>query len=407
MELLNWVLLALSTIVIISYGFDVLAHHSRIPSVVLLILCGLIARIVMDYINIKIPLLNLILPIIGTLGLILIVLEGALDLKIGVDNREVIARSFISAFLGIVLTGIAIATVIKYLFNTEWQQAWLYAVPLSVISSAVAIPAASNLAPKLKEFVVYESSLSDILGVLLFYIVLTGQGGFGLQAVTSVGTIGLSLLLGASSALLLYWLISRLESHVRFVPLIAGIALLYALGKILHLAPLIIVMVAGLMLNNMGLFHRYSFVRKIHRFNFREELDTFKHLVAEATFVVRTFFFVLLGYSTHIIELMDIYAWLLALVLLIFSLLPRAAIIYSCTKPRQLEPLIWFGPKGLITILLILTIPADQQITNFPASAVMLIILISAFLLTYGNIRYKKLNATEEQQNQPTPNTEE
>ncbi len=82
MELLNWILLALSGIIIVSYLFDAFAHHSRIPSVVLLIFSGILLRIVLDYFGFSIPLLDMLLPIIGTLGLILIVLEGALDLKV-------------------------------------------------------------------------------------------------------------------------------------------------------------------------------------------------------------------------------------------------------------------------------------------------------------------------------------
>ena len=42
----------------------------------------------------------------------------------------------------------------------------IYSIPLSIISSAVAIPSAASLLKHQKEFVIYESTFSDILGVI-------------------------------------------------------------------------------------------------------------------------------------------------------------------------------------------------------------------------------------------------
>jgi len=390
MDLMSWVLLALCSIVVLSYLFDVIAQQIRIPSVVLLIVFGILARIVLDYFNFKIPLLNVLLPIIGTLGLILIVLEGALDLSITKDNYGLIGRASLSSILGIMISGGLIAGLLHSIFQIDWRTAWLYATPMAVISSAVAIPAAKSLSTKLREFVIYESSLSDIFGVLLFYSLLSGYGDFGNRAFLSVGNFIVSIGIGVIFAIILYWLINKIEAHVRFVPMIAGIALVYAISKLLHLAPLVIVMVVGLLLNNFLLLRKAPFFAKIYTPEFSEELDIFKHLVAEATFVVRTFFFVLLGYSTQLLDLTNIYVWLLAIAAIAACLIPRAAIIFACNGGKKdLEPLIWFAPKGLITILLILSIPKAEKIEALPGGTVMLLVLISAFLLTYGLMRYK------------------
>lgn len=390
MEILNWILLALSGIIIVSYLFDAVAKRSRIPSVVLLIFSGILLRVLLDYFGFTIPLLDVLLPIVGTLGLILIVLEGALDLKISRDNLGLIGRAATCSLLGLLITGGLIATVIHHTFAVDWNQALLYAIPMAVISSAVAIPAAASLSPKLREFVIYESSMSDILGVLLFYTLLDGNGNFGMEALTSVGEIGISLIIGFVSAIALYWLISRIEAHVRFVPMIAGIALLYAAAKLLHLAPLVIVMMAGLILNNVILVKPLPLVRRIRSYNFGEDLDTFKHLVAEATFVIRTFFFVLLGYSTLITDLIGNQVWMITSAVVACYIIPRIVILYFCTDDKRIEPLLWFAPKGLITILLIFSIPKTQLIDGFPHGTFMLLVLMSALLLTYGNLRYGK-----------------
>ena len=411
MDLLNWTLLALCSIVIVSYLFDVIAQRLRVPAVVLLILSGMTARILLDYMGLKIPLLHVILPIIGTLGLILIVLEGALDLSITKNNMGLIGRASASSLLGLLITGGVIAALFHLCFQTDWRIAWIYAIPLAVISSAVAIPAAANLAPKLREFVIYESSLSDIFGVLIFYGLISGQGGFGNRALALAGNFGVSIGIGLLAASLLYWLITRIKAHVRFIPMIAGIALIYAASKIFHLAPLVIVMTVGLFLNNFLLLRPIPFFKKVYSPEFSEELITFKHLVAEATFVVRTFFFVLLGYSTQLVDLAHWQVWLLAIACLGATIVPRLGIIYAFAGGKKnLNPLLWFAPKGLITILLILSIPAQDTITAFPSGTVMLLVLMSAFLLTYGVVRYHSNTEAEEstdiKTNEPVTNPE-
>ena len=52
------------------------------------------------------------------------------------------------------------------------------------------------------------------------------------------------------AALALFYFINQLDGHVRFLPLIAGLVCLYAVGKELHLSPLILVLVCGLLINN-------------------------------------------------------------------------------------------------------------------------------------------------------------
>ena len=54
-------------------------------------------------------------------------------------------------------------------------------------------------------------------------------------------------LAAAVAALALYYFINQLVGHVRFLPLLAGLVCLYAIGKELHLSPLIIVLVCGLL----------------------------------------------------------------------------------------------------------------------------------------------------------------
>lgn len=378
----EWVLVGLSAVVLVAYLFDFACRLFRIPSVVVLLFVGMGLRAGADVLNWNLDLPTALLPILGTFGLILIVLEGALDLRLTRQATPLIARSALCAVLGVVLTGGLVAACMVFWLQAPVQAALTYAVPFAVISSAVAIPAAAALSQRLRDFVVYESSISDIVGVVIFYALLKEFSGLGPMLVTLAGELTLSVLVGLFVGLLIYMLIQRIDHHVRVLPMIFGITLLYGLGKLMSLSPLVMVLLVGLVLNNSQLLGK----RLQSGPAYERDLVAFKHLNAEFTFAVRSFFFVLLGFSTAVPELLEPDAWAVAGFVVASSLVPRWFLLRFVAREKD-EPLLWFAPRGLITVLLVLAIPAHLTVPGFPKAALMLVILIWALLLTYGSMR--------------------
>ncbi len=379
-----WAMVAISLIVLVAYLFDFLGRFIRVPAVVLLLFSGLGLRLLSDGLGWSLLLPADLLPILGTFGLILIVLEGALDLRLTRQAAPLILRSSASAVLGILLVGGALTGLFALWFEAPLQALMAHAMPLAVISSAVAIPAAAALAPRLREFVVYESSISDIVGVVLFYALIGDAAPLGSMLARLAGDVALSAIVGLAAGLLIYWLIQRIEHHVRVLPMIFGITLLYGLGKILHLAPLVMVLLVGLLLNNSQLLgHRLKSSP-----SYEQDLDAFKHLTAEFTFAVRSFFFVLLGFATAPADLLAPWAWGLAVLIVALSVILRWPVLRLVAREKT-EPLIWFAPRGLITVLLFLSIPPALGIAGFPGAALMLVILMWALLLTRGVMRIR------------------
>ena len=75
------------------------------------------------------------------------------------------------------------------------QAAVIYATPLSIISSAVAIPSSAGLREQEKEFVVYESTFSDILGIMVFnYAIRQFETNQALVSAESLVALGLQIL---------------------------------------------------------------------------------------------------------------------------------------------------------------------------------------------------------------------
>ena len=213
----------------------------------------------------------------------------------------------------------------------------LAAIPFAVISSAVAIPSAEPLPERPREFIVYESSLSDILGVLVFYAWLAADGSVATFALDLFGGSVISLIAAAVAALGLYYLIHQLVGHVRFLPLLAGLVFLYALGKEFHLSPLILVLVCGLLLNNPHLLEWNARLRSWHNDEYEQTLKEFKGLVAELTFATKSFFFLLLGYWTDVTQMLALNAWMVAGAGLVIIYGSRWAIL-KLLRQREVRP---------------------------------------------------------------------
>jgi len=377
------VLIFLSGLVIFSYLFDLFARRTRLPSVLMLLAVGIGLRALTDEWGRSVPQLDIILPTLGNVGLILIVFEGALDLEYAPGKRRLIRKAFGSSIGLLLLTTAAIAWILHELTGAGLHQCLSNAVPLSVISSAVAIPSASGLAKDDREFVVYESSFSDILGIVLFDFVVSNER-FDVLAFARLGGDLLGVvLLSALFSLALLWLVGRIQHHVKFFLILAIVVLLYGVGKIFHFSSLVLVLGFGLFLANV---HQMPFNWIRRHFVYERldhDLEQFHSLSRESAFLIRTFFFVLFGYSVVAKELVDRDAGMICLALLGATYLLRA--IYLKTAVRgPLSPLLFLTPRGLISILLFLSLPEAFRIPQVNMPLLFMIVLGSCLVMAIG-----------------------
>lgn len=369
-------ILAASGLLLFAYLIDIAGRRFRLPSVVLLIATGIALRHAMDPAGLNLKWVDPIVPILGTLGLILIVLEGALDLGISRGRARLIAASSASAVLGFAVALAGVAAIGVWSLRMPPAAAVLAAIPFAVISSAVAIPSAAGLRDRVREFVIYESSLSDILGVLVFYSWLGTDGSVADFAQDLFGSGALSLVVALLAAPAVFYVINRIEGHVRFLPLLAAIVFLYAGGKVLHLSPLVLVLVCGLLLNNPHLIRWHAWLRSIRSDDYDRTLGEFKGLVAELTFATKSFFFLMLGYWTDVRQMGGVSAVLTALAVIAVIYASRFVVLWSLR--RDVAELVWIAPRGLITVLLFLSAGQTGKVDAFPFGAVMLIVLVTS-----------------------------
>lgn len=384
-------ILAAGLIIIVSYICNLVAQKTNIPSVLLLMLGGFILK---QFVVIEESEILPYLQILGTVGVILIVLEASLDLHLTKDKLPIIWRAAVMALFMLLLTSFILAggiyLVVGQLSETplSFLQALIYAVPLSVMSSAIIIPSVHGLNEKKKEFLIYESALSDILGIILFYALLDiGRAGDEVNMSIAISsnilmTIGLSLVV----SYVLIVLFQFVKGHVKLFLLIGILLALYSAGKLLHMSSLIMILIFGLILNNKKLFFPGSMTYLIRDQQFDEILSNFRTITMESAFVVRTFFFVAFGMSIVVSQLADWSVPIITLIALVAIYLPRWGGL-RLFFGKDIQPDLFVAPRGLITVLLFYAIPAEQKVEAFAPGILLLTILITSILMTYGLIK--------------------
>ena len=378
----NAIIISLCLLLLISYMFDVSSPKTKIPSVILLLIVGWAVRQAADFFGISIPNLSPILPIIGTVGLILIVFEGALDLELNRSKKKLIISSISMSLIPMLVLSIGIGLAFDAIFGVEFRRGLLNAVPFAVISSAIAISSAKNLLPKDREFVIYESTFSDIFAVVLFNFIIRNEvidGNsfvvFGWQlililVITVIATLGLSLLM------------SKIRHRVKFVPIILLIILIYAIAKEYHLPALIFIFILGLFIGNLDKFKRFRFVDKLQPEIMVKEVVKLNDITTEITFSIRSLFFILFGYLINTHELLNAKTFIIATGILVGIIVLR--IIGLKIARQNLNPLLYVAPRGLITILLFITIPDTERISMVNNSLVIQVIVLTALFMMVG-----------------------
>ncbi|MGO4820756.1 MULTISPECIES: sodium:proton antiporter [unclassified Flavobacterium] len=376
------IIIALCLLLLVAYLFDLTASMTKIPSVILLLLLGWIVREFTILFDIDIPDLSSTLPILGTIGLILIVLEGSLELELNKSKIGLIKKSSLGAFLPLLVLAFSLAYLLHYYGGYSYKDSLTNAIPFCVISSAIAIPSVRNLSSSQKEFIIYESSLSDIFGVVFFnFIAFNSSFGldtFGYFCLEILIIIAISFV----ATILLSFLLNKIDHHIKFVPIILLIILIYEISKIYHLPALIFILVFGLSIGNLDELNHFKWAQRFRLDLLNKEVAKFKELIVEATFLVRALFFLLFGYLIKTSEIIntDTLIWAVGIVFILFIL----RLVQLKISKIPMFPLLFVAPRGLITILLFLSITPEHNILLVNKSLIIQVILLTAVIMMLG-----------------------
>ena len=331
-----------------------------------------------------------ILEVLGVVGLILIVLEAALDLQLLKEKIGLIVKSFLVALIGLGATAYLAALALNFLMEVEVLNALLYTIPLSILSSAIILPSIGDLDKDKREFMIYESTFSDIIGIVGFYSVLTMVGSKAGESVYGevLGNLALTVIISVIISYILIYVFQNIKGHVKLFLLIAILLLLYAIGKMFHLSSLIIILIFGMILNNYKVFFRGRLLKLLNIEKVEEVLDDMKVITAETAFVVRTFFFIIFGWSVYLGSLLSFKVIGIGLVILAIIYAIRAIVLFLFNG-RDIVTQLFLAPRGLITILLFFAIPQEFNIGKEFEGVLLFVILISCLIMTWSMISNK------------------
>ena len=386
------IVIILSSIVILSYFFTLISKRTNIPSVLLLIATGIGIKYLANRYGFADQNVAPLVKVLGAVGLIMIILEAALDLDVHREKLSLIRNSFFSALFIFIISSVGITFLIVHMLNEPFDRAFIYAVPLSIISSAIVIPSTSHLPELKKEFIIYESSFSDIVGILVYMVMhnmLTFQ-----STMIFAGRIGLAVLISAVASILLLYMLSKIGSVLKFFLVFAILSMLYASGELIHLPALLTILVFGSLLNNSGLIIRGPLTKIIPIENIQNILGLMKTITAETSFLIRTFFFIIFGYTIDLKVLTQ--PDVINIGSMIVGILLIARYIYLRLILRaNLFPELFLMPRGLVTILLFYSIPVEKQLSNFKVGIIFYVVVLTSLLMMFGLMFFKKKDKAE------------
>ena len=144
-----YIIISISGLIILSHLFDITQRRIHLPSVLLLIVTGYLIQHIASYsfrFTYIVPFAAL--KVLGTIGLVLIVLEGVLELKITKKELPNIRRAFFVALLITVVSSLIISYIFIFYLGVTFLNSLLYSIPLSIVSSAILIPSIHKLSRK-------------------------------------------------------------------------------------------------------------------------------------------------------------------------------------------------------------------------------------------------------------------
>lgn len=239
---------------------------------------------------------------------------------------------------------------------------------------------------------VYESTFSDILGIMIFYFMIGADDNSVERniAVEILLNIVVTVVLSIVVAYGMVYLFQHLQMQVKLFLVIGVLLLLFAVGKYFHLSSLLIILAFGIVLNNTDVFFRGRLSNLFDREKVAPILHDFHNLTLESAFLIRTFFFVFFGLSITLSSLANWQVAVNSFAIVTILYLVRYLSLRIFAK-EFLLPELFIAPRGLITVLLFFVLEKSEtiRIAAFDTGLLLYPILITSIIMMIALISYK------------------
>ena len=417
---LNLFFAMLGGLLVLAFIANRLVRFTGVPDVIILMFTGVLIGPVLHWIDADI--FRGASHGFGSLALMLILFEGGLELKL----REILSHfggGFFLALVSYLMSGVGVACVCHFAVHFEWIHALLVGAVLGCISSSIILPVLQqvNLRRDLKVTLLVEASLGDALAVLAVTSLLNVAAGGRAQPTAIAWSLLSSLILSVCCGILAGMLWSYLlplltEERFWHVLTFAAVLLVYSGTHALQGNELVAVLVFGLTLSNlpmvrrrlhidqaadaMGWFSETS-IRADQKGSVEHQREQMLTFHGELAFLLRTFFFVLLGAMVEFAGLHKnmkfAFGCFGAILMARWLTVEAGRPIWRGFTRREREIMVWFLPRGLITaVLAIDVLEARGAEFAFLPSLAFAVILLSNLVLLIGTFRARGLAVADE-----------
>lgn len=378
-----------AALLLLAFAANRLSKLSRVPDVIVLLLIGILLGPVLHWVHPET--FEGVIHVLGTLALMLILFEGGLELQL----RRAMRYFPAGALLALVSYGLSfylIALVSKALLHLPWNDCLLLGAALGCTSGSVVIPALQQMvAPEsVKITLTVEASLGEVLAVIMVDSLLSVSESQSLIAGLAAAFshhIVIAFLIGiaAGFAWSRIWpkLVGMPYTNIVNLGVVLGV---YASGVYFGGSGLLTVLIFGVTLGNVK--------QTPHMMRQGARMAAFH---AEVTFLVRSFFFVLLGVVAKFVSrkyVLPILGILAAVLLARFLAVQLSRWAVRDATRKQTELLYWMLPRGLVTAVLALEIvDARGQIFGFLPALAFTIVLASNLFVVWGAVRAGEIEA--------------
>jgi len=181
----------------------------------------------------------------------------------------------------------------------------------------------------------------------------------------------------------------KISHHIKFFLIISILIMVYAIGQSYHLSALVLILSFGLFLNNADTI-KYAWFRSIFIYkNLSNDLTQLHQLSAESAFILRTFFFVIFGFTMNIYQLNDQIVLVNGLIMLA-SIFVIRFVYLKIFRRENSGAEAFIAPRGLISILLYFNLPHALKIPEVGTSFLFVVVLGSSLIMSIGLLLTKK-----------------
>lgn len=333
--------LILSSILVLGIGAQWLAWFLKQPSILFLLLAGILVGPVFSLVNPDELLGDWLFPFIS-LGVAVILFEGAMTLEWHeIRSHGKTVTRLIS--LGVLVTISVVAATAYALFDMDWRIALLLGTLVCVTGPTVIVPILRSVRPNsnISNILRWEGILIDPIGalmvVLVFAYINSGEEHASLWVFAK--TLGVGLVIGMVAAIILAFLVKRylIPEYLKNVFTLALVLFAFSLSNAIeHESGLLTVTVMGIVLANWKKFPKEDIL------HFKESLSV---ILISLLFIVlaariQLDSFVTMGYKGLII-------------LLVIMLIARPVGVFlsaigSSLNVKEKLMISWIAPRGIV-----------------------------------------------------------